>query len=195
MELIVISDTRMKIMLTSAELTEYDLDMSSLECMNGYVKEKLYCILEDAKKAAGIESETQKSLVQVFPSRDGGCEMYVTRYLSLFDTDEGASDVEMQQKQNAPSKRTVYRFYDIKTLLSACKALKQKGRAPTSDAYVSADNTAFYLIIKESNRRDASALMLEFADPVFFGGIIPYIFEHCLPICEKNAVDILAEFY
>ena len=192
MELIVISDTRMKIMLTSADLTEYELDVNALDCMNGPIKEKLNLILEEAKAAAGIEKHMDRSLVQVFPSKDGGCEMYVTQYSSLFDQEEGASDVDIQQKQNTPNKRTVYRFEDISTLLSACRALKHKGITPTSDAYMTCGRDAFYLIVKEPRRRELTGVLLEYSAPVFFGGIIPYITEHCMPICEKNAIEVLS---
>lgn len=195
MELIVISDTRFKIMLSAKDMTEYNIDAMSLDTECARTKRILYDILDRAKKKAGFSGDTDNVFVQIFPSKDGGCELFVTKYSNLFDSDEadGTASLRAQKAQGNIKKRLVYRFGCLGELLRACRALKLRGYKEASDAYISDKEKIIYLVLHEGADSADMSVVLEYADPVFFGGVSLYISEHSTPICENFAVDTLAE--
>lgn len=195
MELIVISDTRLKIMLTAQDMTEYNIDAMTLDTECAKTKRILYDILDRAKKKAGFAGDSDKVFVQIFPSKDGGCELYVTKYSNLYDTDEadGAAINRTQKSQGGIKKRLVYRFGSVRDLLRACRALKKRGYKEASDAYISDKEKIIYLVLYDGAGSVDTSVVLEYADPVFFGGVSLYISEHSTPICEDSAVSLLAE--
>lgn len=83
MELIVISDSKLKIMLTKEDLREYALDCNTLDYENTETRRAFWSILDEAKHRTGFDAASEKVFVQVYPSRAGGCEMYVTK-LGIF---------------------------------------------------------------------------------------------------------------
>ncbi len=192
MELIVISDTRMKIMLSREDMSGYDIDALSIDTESAKTKRILNGILAEANKSAGIECSGDRAFVQLFPSLDGGCEMYVTRFSELSDNEAAeGSCVNMNNAKNTVKRRSVYRFRCMRELLCACKALKCRGYSESSDSYMSVDGECFYLVLCEGEAD--TSVVLEYAEPVFFGGARIYISEHSSPLCENNAVDTLAQ--
>ena len=196
MELIVISDTRMKIMLTAEDMSEYNIDAMSLDTECAKTKRILYDILDAAKKKAGLAEDSDGVFVQIFPSKDGGCELYVTKYSNLYDAEEGESAIlpsRTQKNRGGMKKRLVYRFGSIGDLLRACRALKRRGYRESSDAYISDKERIVYLVLHDGGETADTSVVLEYADPVFVGGVSFYISEHSSPICEGCAVEKLAE--
>lgn len=78
-----ISDSKLKIMLTSDDMKEYSLDCSTLDYENTETRRAFWSILDEAKHRTGFDAASEKVFVQVYPSRAGGCEMYVTK-LGIF---------------------------------------------------------------------------------------------------------------
>ncbi len=193
MELIVIDSSRLKIMLTGEEMTEYRLDPCALDTENEKTKRILYDILDRAKKKAGFDGECERVFVQIFPSRDGGCEMFVTKYSQLYDEEVprimSAAGMAQREKTGRIRKRLVYRFSCMSDLLRACRALAGRGYSEPSDSYITQDRESIYLIVSDGDV-DVSVL-LEYSEPVFFGGMAMYISEHCIPVCETEAVGVL----
>ncbi len=193
MELIVISDTRMKIMLSREDMSSYKIDVGTLDCECARTRRILYGILDDANRSAGLKSSGEKAFVQVFPSRDGGCEMYVTRFSELSDIEaaEGEYCVNMNNAKNTVKRRLIFRFRCMRELLCACRALADRGYCERSDAYISNENECCYIVLCEGDV-DIS-VVLEYAEPVFFGGAMLYISEHSLAVCENDAVGVLSK--
>ncbi len=193
MELIVIDRDRMKIMLSSEELSSYKIDASALDTEDEATKRKLYDIVDRAKRTAGFEWESTRMFVQVFASLDGGCEMYVTRYSQLYDEEVECMSQENsnEQKPSTPvrKRRLIYRFASVSDMLRACKALAMRGYSEPSEAYISEDGEMMYLVLYDGGA-DIS-VVLEYAEPVFFGGWALYIGEHASVLCERCAVESL----
>ena len=196
MELIVISDKRLKIMLSADDMSAYNINALTLDTDNNKTKRILYDILDRAKRNAGFESDTDRVFVQIFPSREGGCEMFVTKFSDLYDYEE-VDNVAVahlhQAKGNAVKKRLVYRFWAMGDLLCACRALKNRKYKELSEVYASAESDAVYLMLCEGEGACDISVVCEYADPVFFPGISLYISEHCIPICEGDAVGKLSQ--
>ena len=191
MELIVIDSQRMKIMLSGEELSSYNIDATTFDPEEEQTKRILYDIVDRARRSAGLDTAVGGMFVQVFASSDGGCEMYVTDYSRLGE-EENISEGDMCEDNSTKvrKRRPVYRFDRIRELMLACRALYKLGYREVSDAYIQ-DSSEVYLVLSEWERETWAAL--EFAEPVFFGGMQLYLSEHTRPIIEGDAVSVLGE--
>lgn len=195
MELIVISDTRLKIMLSKDEMTRYSLSINEEDAESSVIRYALREILDAARVQVGFDSSCERVFVQIFESRDGGCEMFVTKYSELYDYEEVdmmqmSGELELQ-RETTPKKRLVYRFKSLTQLLAGCRALSGRGYARESEAYISMSGEGIYLLLYEYGKKTDVSVVLEYADPVFSPGIAAYISEHCMPLCEPDAVRVL----
>ncbi len=219
MELIVISESKLKIMLTSEDLLEYSLDCNSLNYENTETRRAFWSILDEAKHRTGFDAASEKVFVQVYPSKKGGCEMYVTK-LGIFSSrqrDEediygenirikedgrGASmkkcvqnDSSLHQGQIAPEQNfgAAYRFRKIEDMLSACRGLSFKAFSGNSSAYKCAEN--YYLLLKNIKNQypfdDVGDFIKEYGESVDADSLAIYIGEHGYCICESSAVETL----
>ena len=81
MELLLITDSRLKISLTAADMASYDLSAESLDYANTGTRSAIWQILDIAKHRTGFDAADGRILLQVYPSVCGGCEMFVTKLL------------------------------------------------------------------------------------------------------------------
>ena len=82
MELILIDKNKLKIMLTAPDMQHYALDTSRLEgmaCTDTHTREVFRHIFHDAEAETGFHTEGEKLLVQMYTSKCGGCEIFVTK--------------------------------------------------------------------------------------------------------------------
>ena len=182
MELIIISESKIKLMLSSADMAHY----------SGGTKEILRGIVADACEKCGISSLGSRLFVQMYPSREGGCELFVTRL--------GDREIHMQageERTLTEYRRYIYRergnhiiyaFDEMNHLLACCYGLFRAGYSGSSRAYHDPDHRKYYL-------------KLDCETPVpgeNFGTLCPgqlyyYINEHCDIICMESAVEKLGK--
>ncbi len=82
MELILIDQTKLKIMLTAPDMLRYELAPEKLEgmsCTDQHTRDAFRHIFDDAEAQIGFHTSGEKLLVQMFTSKCGGCEIFVTR--------------------------------------------------------------------------------------------------------------------
>lgn len=191
MELIVIDDSRLKIILSREEMQSYGLDSADVDVECPVAQRTLCDILERAKHTAGFIGECSRVFVQYFASRDGGCEMFVTRFSELCDEEECLIDISQKQKTEPRLRRRyVFRLATVRDLLALCRALLKNGYLGESEAYVSHQLEEIYLVLYEGAGADVSTA-LEFSEPLSFCSMSAYISEHCLSICDRAAVSTL----
>ena len=196
MELIVIDKSRLKIILSREEMQSYGIDAMSVDIKCEEARRTLCDILEKAKHTAGFSCDCGRVFVQIFASCDGGCEMFVTSYSELSDEDEEGcfmekTDKDSQNIRGRLRRRYAYRLCSTEELVRLCSALKERGYAEESDAYMSLDGEDIFLVLYEGAGADVS-VALEFAESVPFFGMPLYISEHCMPLCEGDAVGSLS---
>ena len=139
MELILISDTKLKVMLSAVDMQKYELDNNTIDYDNTETRRAFWQILDEAKHKTGFDAASDKVFIQVYPSRGGGCEMYVTKLTAQknVDTDQGV------QKKNTYSltrgKTSIYRFDEIGHVIAVCKRLSDFGYSFESGLYFSED--------------------------------------------------------
>lgn len=164
MESIIIGPDRIKIMLSGKDLRSYGItpeeDMDS--SLNGTV---LRSILRDA----GFDTALSRLHVQIYTSKDGGCEMYVTVLPAEYvkDGGEGAALLVLKDVR------------DVKALLTR---LSVNGYSDTVSVYRA--ESSFFLLFDRG--------IPDFAGD--YGSVtgtekIPYILEYSSPVCVNTEVS------
>lgn len=182
MELILISNSKLKIMLSAEDMKMYNIECDGETALRRGFKP----VLERAHNDCGFDIESGRLLVQVFPSREGGCEMFVTRVAFSGTNDE--------KRANDAS---VCIFETVQSLTSLCRVLNSRGFGENSSAYA-LNEGVFALILPEFDRDERlplrAAVIEEFGYRRDCENIEGYIKEHARPIFSDNAVALLAEF-
>lgn len=79
MELIVISQSKLKIMLTAPDMQYYELQGNHINCVDENTRRAFRHIFDDARLQVGFDTAGERLFVQLYASRDGGCEIFVTK--------------------------------------------------------------------------------------------------------------------
>lgn len=201
MELIVISESKLKVMLSADDMRIYELD----DMNSGNSREAFRHLMRDAKDRCGFNGLEGRVYVQLYHSRTGGCELFVTK-LSKGERNAdsgsergktggtyGGEETENTEYKRYWGERTVkgrhviYRFDRMQNLLSICGVLLASGYKGTSTAYAEVGKKEYYLALDKET----------YAAGEHFGRLCPgsfyyYINEHCEVICA-DAVPVLGK--
>lgn len=197
MELIVISDAKLKVMLSAEDVRRYELGASAVDGDSPETKRVLREILDEVKAKTGFDASGERVLVQLYPSRGGGCELFVTK-LGKFASQKGAHgtrSIEEGREAVYDLRPAVFAFETLRDLLSVCRQLHRAGYALLSTAYAAEDGK-FFLVLQERARSGSLPSRLAFVEE--YGrrrrgtGDLAYIKEHSSCIAAGDAVSRLA---
>lgn len=215
MELIRISDQKLKIMLTASDMIAYDFSPDTLTESNATpatasagtitAGRAFRRLLEDIRRKISFETEDRRLTVQYFPSRGGGCEMFVSSI--PFDTEERKKSTAPKPTATAAGKagraiapafrrEDAYRFEKLSHLLCACQRLNRLLYITESTAYRD-DNGRFYLLFTTVTTSpfalpDELAFLAEYGNAEEPKRLRVWMREHGTPICTHRAVAVLA---
>lgn len=191
MELIRISQHKLKIMLTESDMQIYEIP-ESYGGGDADIREALRAVLTEAGKRTGLDFSGRKYSVQFFPSRGGGGEMFVTR----FDEAHGET-AEAEPERDASAAGPVrwdyaeaFSFDAIEHLLAVCRALSEGGFAHRSAAFL--DERGRYYLFAEAPGIHRP-MISEYGKSESARAVGLYITEHGQEICTGNAVEILGK--
>ena len=179
MELIVINDSKLKIMLSPDDMRDFDLDCDSVDYSSTETRRAFWSILDEAKHRTGFDAASQRIYIQLYPSRQGGCEMYVTK---IGSAKSSATCCDEQ-------KRPAYIFDSLDLLLRVCRQLERLDPDISADAF-SDDSGHFLLLLGidcEKNMQSLSFIS-EFGETFPPDDVETYISEHCRQFCSGDAV-------
>ena len=194
MELKLVNENKLKIILTDEDMAQLDITLEEMDYDNTGTKRIIWEILDKAKHQIGFDAGTEKLYMQVYPAKDGGCLMYVTKDAQIPKGSPYTYEKKYRSKvfTSVKKKRILYMFDNSETLLEACNQLLLIGYNGKSDLF--ADDSIYYLYI-EDNREPALDLMSEYGvlinNPMF--GF--YLDEHTKKIISSDAVKILSEIF
>ncbi len=206
MEIIMISDCKLKVMLGEEDLKQFEIKAEQLDYSNTETKRMFWDILNRAKHQTGFDTDGQRVLVQLYPSKQGGCEMFVTKIGLLYSEDEDdISRYNYEEKNNSKTFQTkkhtttysAFAFDTTKAMISVCKRLYELGYIGESSSYI-CDNGKIYLILSDLYEDECMSInefsfILEYAsaeDPKKIGY---FISEHGKIILENDAVSKLGK--
>lgn len=194
MDLIYINDHKLKIMLSEGDMKEYSLDTSDLNYENRETRERFWSILNTVGKSTGFDFEGGKIFIQLYPSKEGGCEMYVTK---LGGSPRSSGKDETRGKISEGRRECAYSFESLENLLSVCRRLSSLGYSEKSSAFYLTNK--YFLIISEPEENayiplSECSFIREYGKSESARNTEFLLSERGECICTDDAVDILAAF-
>ncbi len=188
MEINLLSENKLRISLTKNDMTALGIKSGVFDgdCFKESAPFK--SLLESARVKTGFDASDGMLTVSVYKTSSGGCDMYITRSLRM----------RSKTRDSEKYESVILRYDREEDMSYACRAIDSVGYSQESSAYYekNADGYKYYLILKKRQSLYPLCIAHEFScDGAFLPNdvYIPYIFEHCKIICEKNAVSVLAK--
>ncbi len=204
MEFILISSTKLKIMLSKGDLEEFDLRTDTLDYANTETKRMFWDIIGRAKRAVGFSCDGMRVLVQLYTSHDGGCEMFVTKLGEAYDEYESFDGQEparlhcktLYKKDEGHTRRGVFCFDTLECLITVCRRLFDIGYAEDSSAYIS-DDRRYFLFLDGLDATgymplDEYSFICEYGSPANMTATAELLCERGKQICATRAVETLS---
>ena len=200
MELIVIGENRLKIMLTGEDMARYDLTEpdpleQSAHSVTPHTREVLRHIFADAHSQIGFDTEGERLLVQLYTSKGGGCEIFVTK---LGETGEAKllHRIMGTEKSNCSRDKLIWlRLERLDDLTALCRRLTATGFYKSSSLYISPlKDRAWYLSLSIPEEQDGSLcfpFLTEYGDEIHEDMEL-YLGEHGKLLCSTVAVETMA---
>ncbi len=208
MEIIMISDSKLKVMLTKEDLEDFDIETEELDYGNTETKRMFWDILSRAKHTVGFDTDGHRVLVQLFSSRAGGCEMFITKIGSVCPPCQSKEDPNEDGDLHPilhykPSYRSVsergktgaFGFDCLPHLLTVCRRLIGIGYGGNSSAYIG-DDKRYYLFLDGLDPTgylpiDEYSFIAEYGSTENIDAITGFLHEHGKAICDDRAVEQL----
>ena len=205
MELIRISDRKLKIMLTPTDMCHFELDPNGFSDDGAQMHRAFRHLMGEIRRCTDFDPDEGSLSVQFFPSREGGCEMFVcnlddgesTPGRAALPSPAPRTGVRQYRRGHADFHREcAYRFSALPHLLSVCRRLFGVGCVLESSAF--RDERGEYLLFLTVCTSSPFATPEEIEFVVEYGTIENaaalrlYILEHAAQICESDAVGTLA---
>jgi len=189
MELIVISDTKLKVMLTPVDMDTYHLDCATMDYEDNRTRRAFGHLFDEVRQRCGFDASCDRVLVQVYPGGDGGCELFVTKLAS------GTTRSEKRSGAVIRCRKYWYVFPDLTAVLSVCRVLNDGRYHRPSDLWLGED-ARWYLMLEAGPRvtdqPDPLAIVEEYGSRCAPGGEEIGFAEHARRIAAGNAVEVLA---
>ena len=193
MELIRISSCKLKVMLTAHDVERLHLDPENDEGEELHRSFRL--LLQEIKEESGFDAGGNELSIQYFPSREGGCEMFIS-HLSETDSDALRDAPQMPREIAGFHKEYAFRFPEMEALLAACKRLSTMGYIGESQAYIDEKESCFLFLGILSGHPFEMPEELRFLSEYGRQECVTeaklYLAEHGTSICSSSAVAILA---
>ncbi len=193
MEITYINSENIKIYLTKEELCENGLSACTIDYASTHSRFFIWQLLEQAYIDTGFELGEDKISVKVFPSKDGSCELFISKLCEKNNKDP--------QRNNGFLAVT----RDVDSLFSMCARLKSGGFHGKSSLFVDdKDNFVMtakyksglpsYIKNKISGNAPDLSFLSEYAQIFDMNEMLEaYISEHCRPLCQNNAIETILQ--
>lgn len=213
MDLIKISDTKLKIMLTPSDMDRYELSNSSVTFSDIHVREVLRQLLCDARVQTGFVSEDARLYVQMYPSAKGGCELFVCKLEDEGTKSSGESNAlhgpgrpglprpyaesrALRKVERYGHDMSAYSFANLHDMICVCKRLVSIGFSGISNAYTDGKHQYFLFLCDFPSPSlyalDEYCFLNEYGTRENAKQLHTYVCEYGKQICTDNAVQTLA---
>lgn len=206
MELIRISESKLKIMLTPTDMSHFELDNESFGENRAKTRKAFRHLMDEIKRQIGFEADDRHLSVQYFPSREGGGEMFVTNLptTAILPSKEepalikpGNASFPISAKSvGAFCKDCAYRFEALEDLLHVCKRLFTIGYIGESSAFRD-EKKQYYLLLTilcatPFSIPDELGFVTEYGVWENPSLLKLYLLEHGRLLCTPDAVERLS---
>lgn len=212
MELIIINENKLKISMTKEDMIIYGLDENEFHCSTSNTREILNRILKNCQRKTGFENLDidERLLLQLYPDKSGGCELFVTKLPLDYGTESNKEKHLKKEKEpqsllpgssynvNAIKKLALtYSFKTLDDLICACKSIAKQNIKIDSQLYFS-NVGKYYLFLHyrlpENEKNSPSSYLSEYGELENSENSFLYMHEYGKCVCENGAIEILASF-
>lgn len=190
MEFLLIGESKIKIVLNREEAEKYRLDTSSADVSGPIARRVFWRILDMAKAEVGFDPAGDKVLIQLYPLKGGGCELFVTK-LGILSEASARLVSKSDRIAMLSKKRSLYAFDSLDGIVGAARAIKNTvgNLSVKSDVYTEGER--YYLSIDEYGK---SGEPIEFPSVLEFGmeltaELSSYIFEHADRLTDGDGIE------
>lgn len=203
MDIIPIDKKRVMVSLSKDDLEKFSLSADKLDCSDVQTKDALRRIVGQAKKEAGFDlSSKSRTLLQIFLSPNGGCDMFITGVSNAADNSGAESgfterpEYDLKEEPTGASEGAgeycTYRFASLDDLINACRLLSERGFCDESSAYCIGETYFLALHLPEVEENDSRArafrdILCEFGEYIEYPYSNEIIGEHGVRFCRKRA--------
>lgn len=213
MELIIINKNKIKIMLSDEDMKKYGICCG--DSLQSFPKARvaLKNILSDihADTDFNTDSENERMFIQLYPSAQGGCELFVSKTDLIYQEDaqedslfmhaykdQGLSPLKSAKKASAPKRTALtYCFERFEWLLTACRELYRRDFSGESSLFRDKEGR-YYLVLSpaasEGQKCAPSSFLSEFGELESTEHAHLYVNENGCCICRENAVELMSKF-
>ncbi len=202
MELIRINDRKLKIMLTPSDMSHFEMNAERLGEDTEQMRRSFRMLMKEVRRKIAFELDDRRVSVQYFPSREGGCEMFISCSLqeeqkrSLPAVVERLLPQKAEEKPEKYRREIVYRMPELEDLLRVCQRLKSTGFAGESRAFRE-ERGGWLLYLRFQTKSPFSlpepmAFLAEYGTPCNLAQAKAYIPEHTKPISARAVEELAA---
>ncbi len=188
MEIIKINSNAIKVILSREECEGYDFIIRD-EISDDDLLKSIDCLISKIDKSEGMGLIKSKLLIQVYPLKNSGCEIYIC------DTEEESMYKEKSVVGGLKRGNTytgVYRFDTLDTILSVCRRLSYITDECGAQAYYDENTGSYYLICQNISPKELRfAFINEYAKQMK-ASYAHHIREHLRCVCDRNAIETLS---
>lgn len=189
-EFLLIGESKLKIVASEDEMEKYNLNAPTSDSGGQGIRRAFWRVLDRAKSEVGFDPAGDKVLIQFYPIKSGGCEIFVTKLGIL--PESSARLVSRSNKIEVLSRsRSFYAFDSLDDLRTLCRVIRRSSSdlSPASDVYF--DNGRYFLSIEEYGKGGETVefpCILEFAKGLTadFG---VYISEHAERLSDGDGIE------
>lgn len=178
MDFLVVSESKLKIMLTREDMKKYGIDSVDVDYDDPKTRRRFWKILDDAKEKCGFDVAGDKVLIQFYPAKEGS-EIFVTK-LGVLPVGAERAISKSSKVAMLSTRRCIYKFESLDAMICAAKIIGDGSSDRRPRAFIG-DNGAYYIVADE--RGGASERGCDFSYITEYGKEIPsnvgaYIAEH-----------------
>lgn len=187
-EFLLIGDSKLKIIMSEEEVKDFGLEgeYSSPACRRAFWR-----VLALAEGEVGFRTEGDKLLIQFYPLKAGGCEVFVTK-LGLLSKDSARMVTDSERVTTLAHKRAYYAFDSLDAVRAFAISLKPP--YPKADLYA-ADGSVCYLAVEEYTKGGETVEfppILEFSRQLT-ADLEYFVTEHLSLTYEGDAIERILE--
>ena len=173
-------------------MKEYDL-CEGIDIDGEEMKRIFSSLLQKAKKEIGFTYAKENIIAEIFSSKDGGCEIFVSCLLDEVKMYKDKSEELLAQKTK-PQGQT-YVFDNVENLVIVLDMLSRLDASISTSVYYNYKTKKYFLILENVLRKSLKfAFILEFAK--YSKTLdLQHVTEYFSAICANNAHKILPELY
>ena len=200
MEWIRISSNKLKIMLSAEDAARYALCPDTADYADALTRRAFKAILTDMRHETGFDASDDKIYIQMYPSREGGCELFVTK-MGIEVTHKrtappGTYQAQKNEKKQKQKRSLAFCFTGIEELLSVCRRMKAAHYRGESHASVD-DVGRYWLFLTEEGdpltAREDYLFVMEYGEIENRENAEIMLSEHGKALCGNYAIEILGD--